>query len=79
MRKKADLRHRTPAATAPCCFNGAAPARARKYAHAKKIRADNDELQRGRARAGAEIIQTAVGVAACVKGFNGAAPARARK
>ena len=40
------------------CFNGAAPARARKSSPASKRRSTNQVLQWGRARAGAEISRT---------------------
>ena len=86
------------------CFNGAAPARARKYWLATSItlarivastgprpRGRGNtfpfsarwlnylELQRGRARAGAEITVAAAVCEMKLLSFNGAAPARARK
>ena len=59
-------------------FNGAAPARARKCRQTKVNAAGKDQLQRGRARAGAEI-KTFYATTGIIGRFNGAAPARARK
>ena len=63
---------------ASACFNGAAPARARKLHQAGANPIARLMLQRGRARAGAEIgpsTEPSIVAAMC---FNGAAPARAR-
>src|SRR5437667_241391 len=58
-------------------FNGAAPARARSGWQYRKGTMTTQQLQRGRARAGAEWECRMRDAVAIGPGFNGAAPARA--
>ena len=68
-----------PACSSRARFNGAAPARARKCIVVLTFGSLIDLLQRGRARAGAEMRRSDRLFTLARMCFNGAAPARARK